>query len=97
MNKVNRYATSEVGNHHFSKKVFEDSQRLLTRCNMLGVKTHRIPNDASLMMYFGWTKDHLDRCYQLLKSVGVVDYAKGHRRSTLHFIGEYEYLNAYLQ
>ena len=97
MDIINRYVTSKVGNHHFSKKVFEDSQALLTRCTILGTQKNYIPNDASLMMYFSWTKDHLDRCYQLLKTVGVVDYARNNRRSTFKFVGEYEYLNAYLQ
>ena len=93
---MNRYDMSQVGNHHFTKKVFEDAERLLKRCQNFAQKGNMIPNDEMNMKYFGWSKDHLDRCYQLLKLVNVVSYVSFHRRTTLKFIGDYEYLNKFL-
>lgn len=93
---MNRYDVSNVGNHHFTKKTFEDAERLLKRCQSFAQKGSCIPTDEMNMKYFKWSKDHLDRCYQLLKTVKVVNYAPFHRRTTLEFLGEYKYLNDFL-
>lgn len=93
---MNRYDMSKVGNHHFTSKVFEDSQRLLIRFQTFAQKGNMLPNDDANMKYFNWSKDHLDRCYQLLKEVKVVDYVRNHRRTTLKFLGEYAYLNNFI-
>lgn len=93
---MNRYDMSKIGNHHFTKKVFEDAERLLTRYNVLATNTNFIPDDKAMMKYFNWSKDHLDRCFQLLRTLGVVSYSRNNRRHTLKFLGDYEYLNELL-
>ena len=93
---MNRYNISKNGNHHFTENIFRDTEKLLKRCQTFAQKGHNIPNDDANMKYFGWSKDHLDRCYQLLKTVNVVDYAPFHRRTTLKFIGDYDYLNEFI-
>lgn len=85
------------GNNHFNEKVYHDTIRLMDRY-MTFYDYHRsLPTDDEMMRYFGWTKDHLNRCYQMLKELGVVDYARNHRRTTLRFLGDYEGLNALIR
>ena len=93
---MNRYYKSDVGNNHFSKNTFEDAEKLLRRVISFAQQGHNLPSDEMNMKYFKWSKDHLDRCYQLLKTVHVVDYSRNHRRTTLKFIGDYDYLNKFL-
>ena len=93
---MTRYEMSKVGNNHFTKKVFEDSERLLTRYEILAKNNNHVPTDIEIMKYFNCTKDHLDRCFQLLRTVGVVSYSRNNRIHTLKFLGDYAYLNDYL-
>ena len=93
---MNRYDVSKVGNHHFTENTFKDAEKLLKRCQVFAQKGNNIPSDDANMKHFNWSKDHLDRCYQLLKTVNVVDYSRNNRRHTLKFIGDYEYLNKFL-
>ena len=81
------------GNNHFNEKVYHDAIRLIDRITVLYRLHNFIPNDDSLIHYFCWTRDHLNRCYQMLKEMKVVDYARNHRRTTLKFLGDYEFLN----
>ena len=82
-------------NHHFNENIYHDAIRLLDRITILCRLHNFIPSDANLMHYFYWNKDHLNRCFQMLKEMGKVDYARNHRRTTLKFLGEYEFLNKY--
>ena len=83
-------------NHHFSKSVEKDCYRLMDRYKLFYEKKNLLPTDEANMKFFGWTKDHLNRCFQMLKEIGVVDYSRNNRRSTLKFLGKYSCLNGYL-
>lgn len=84
-------------NHHFTKNVGDDARRLLTRLELF-YKSHRpFPTDEDNMRHFGWSKDRINRCYQLLKEQRVVDYARNHRRTTLHFNDRYSVFNDWMK
>lgn len=93
---MNRYDMSKNCNHHFTENIFKDADRLLKRCQNFAQKGNMLPDDEMNMRYFNWSKDHLDRCYQLLKTVNVVDYSRNNRRHTLKFVGDYAYLNEFM-
>ena len=80
-------------NHHFTKNINADANRLLNRLELFYTKGRHFPTDEENMRYFGWTKDHINRCYQLLKAQKLVDYARGHRRTTLQFKAKYSIFN----
>ena len=84
-------------NHHFSKKVRDDSIRLMERFHFFYLKHGLMPNDENNIKYFHWSKDHLNRCFQFLKEMGVLTYSRNNRRTTLKFLGEYQRYNGYLQ
>lgn len=83
-------------NHHLNKNVYHDCFKLLDRCHRFYLQQRTLPTDSENMKYFGWTKDHLDRCYQMLKKLGVVSYSRNNRRHTLKFLGKFYCLNEYL-
>lgn len=80
-------------NNHFTRRVKDDSLLLLDRYIFFYQKSGLIPNDEGMLKYFRWTKDHLNRCYQYLKEIGVLTYARNNRRHTLQFLGDYARLN----
>ena len=81
-------------NHHFNENVYHDTVRLMDRFIGFYQRHRQLPSDDENMMFFHWTRDHLNRCFQMLKEMGVVTYARNHRRTTLKFLGEYENLNS---
>ena len=93
---MDRDNKSMYGNHHLNDKVFEDCKKLLQRCMAFAQKGHLIPTDEMNMKHFGWSKDRINRCYQMLKMAKIVDYSRNNRRSTLKFLGDYAYLNKFM-
>ena len=84
-------------NHHFSKKVRDDSIRLMDRFYFFYIKGALMPDDDNMIKHFHWNKDHLNRCFQFLKEMGVLTYSRNNRRTTLQFLGEYQRYNNYLR
>lgn len=81
------------GNKHFNKNVYYDSLKLLDRIIQFYKNSKIFPSDENNMKYFKWNNDHINRCYQMMKEMGIVTYARNHRRTTLSFLDEYAYLN----
>ena len=81
------------GNNHFNENVYHDTIRLMDKI-VVFYKLHGIiPTDDMIIHTYHWTRDHINRCYQMLKEMGVVTYARNHRRTTLQFLDKYKYLN----
>lgn len=84
-------------NHHFNETIYHDTIRLMDRFMMFHQRNRLLPTDEENMKFFGWTKDHLNRCFQMMREMGIVDYVRNHRRTTLKFLGEYSTLNGFIQ
>ena len=87
------FDNASKNNHHFSKKVVDDSGLLMNRFYFFYLKGALLPSDENNMKHFNWSKDHLNRCFQFLKEMGVLTYSRNNRRTTLQFLGEYQRYN----
>ncbi len=94
MDEFYRFACDK--SHHFTKTVYNDCFKLLDRFHYFYSKQKTLPTDEETIQYFHWSKDHLHRCYQMLKEMNIVSYARNHRRTTLRFHGKFACLNDYL-
>ena len=93
---MDRDKKSLYKNHHFNENIYNDCIRLLKRIQTFAQKGSILPTDEMNMKYFHWTKDHLNRCYQMMKAAGVLTYSRNNRRTTLRFLGDCEYLNKFI-
>jgi len=83
--------------HHLNENIYHDAIRLFDRIVAICDNYNVVPGDVNHMKYYNWSRDHINRCYKMLRELKLVDYVPYHRRTTLKFLGDYAYLNKYIK